>query len=50
MLTRLAHLIVRHRWAVIGAWLALTLFGAFAAAEVSNRWFQSSASSRPTPW
>jgi putative drug exporter of the RND superfamily len=41
MLTRLAYLIVRHRWAVIGAWLVLTLFGGFAAAKVSNRWFQS---------
>jgi hypothetical protein len=41
MLTRLAHLIVRHRWAVIGAWLVLTLFGGFAAPKVSNRWLQS---------
>ncbi|HXY17526.1 MAG TPA: MMPL family transporter [Gaiellaceae bacterium] len=43
MLARLAHLTVRHRWAVIGAWLALTLFGVFAAAQVSNRWYQSFA-------
>jgi RND superfamily putative drug exporter len=41
MLARLAHLIVRHRWAVIGAWLVLTLFGGFAAAKVSKRWLQS---------
>ena len=41
MLTRLAHLIVRHRWAVIGAWLVLTLFGGFAAGKVSKRWLQS---------
>jgi RND superfamily putative drug exporter len=41
MLTRLAHLTFRHRWAVIGAWLVLTLFGAFAAGRVSNRWLQS---------
>jgi hypothetical protein len=41
MPTRLAHLILRHRWAVIGAWLVLTLFGGFAAAKVSNRWLQS---------
>jgi putative drug exporter of the RND superfamily len=41
MLTRLAHLIMRHRWAVIGAWLVLTLFGGFAAAKVSSRWLQS---------
>src|SRR5690348_17047346 len=43
MLTRLAHLTVRHRWAVIGCWLILTLFGAFAAGKVSTRWYQSLA-------
>jgi predicted RND superfamily exporter protein len=37
MLTRLAHLTIRHRWAMIGAWLALTLFGVFAAQKVSTR-------------
>ena len=41
MLSRLAHVTVRHRWPVIGAWLVLTLFGAFAAAQVSTRWYQS---------
>jgi putative drug exporter of the RND superfamily len=41
MLARLAHLIARHRWPVIGAWLVLTLFGGFAAGKVSKRWFQS---------
>ena len=41
MLTRLAHSIVRRRRAVIGAWLLLTLFGAFAAGQVSSRWYQS---------
>src|SRR5690242_16250336 len=41
MLTRLAHLTARHRWPVIGAWLVLTLFGAFAAQKVSTRWYQS---------
>ncbi|HEY4348760.1 MAG TPA: MMPL family transporter [Gaiellaceae bacterium] len=40
-LTRLAHFLTRHRWPVIGAWLVLTLFGAFAAGQVSNRWLQS---------
>ena len=35
MLTRLAHLTVRHRWPMIGAWLVLTVFGAFAAGQVS---------------
>ncbi|MDP9244986.1 MAG: MMPL family transporter, partial [Chloroflexota bacterium] len=41
MLTRLAHLTVRHRRAVIGTWVLLTLFGAFAAGQVSTRWYQS---------
>ncbi len=41
MLSRLAHVTVRHRWMVIGTWLVLTLFGAFAAAKVSSRWYQS---------
>ena len=41
MLARLAHLINRRRWYVIGAWLALTMFGAFAAGQVSKRWYQS---------
>src|SRR6476661_2156610 len=41
MLARLAHLIARKRWYVIGAWLVLTLFGGFAAGQVSKRWFQS---------
>ena len=41
MLARLAHLVARHRWAVIGAWLVLTLFGGFAAGQVSKRWYQS---------
>jgi putative drug exporter of the RND superfamily len=43
VLTRLAYLTIRHRWAVIGCWLALTLFGAFAAGKVSTRWYQSFA-------
>ena len=43
MLARLAHLTVRHRWAVIGIWVVLTLFGAFAAGQVSKRWYQSLA-------
>src|SRR5579872_5411322 len=41
MLARLAHVIVRRRRWVIGAWVALTLFGAFSATQVSKRWFQS---------
>jgi RND superfamily putative drug exporter len=41
MLARLAHVIARRRWYVIGAWLALTVFGGYAAGQLSNRWFQS---------
>ena len=41
MLARLAHLIARHRWPVIAVWIALTLFGGFAAGQVSKRWYQS---------
>src|SRR6267154_2954959 len=41
MLARLAHWIVRHRRLVIGAWIMLTLFGAFSAGQVSKRWFES---------
>jgi len=41
VLARLAHLVARHRWKVIGAWIVLTLFGAFAAGQVSKRWYQS---------
>src|SRR5437660_2447800 len=40
-LATLAHAIVRRRRFVIVAWLALTLFGAFAAGQVSKRWFES---------
>src|SRR3954468_19585148 len=41
ILARLTHLIVRRRRAVIGAWILLTLFGAFSAGQVSKRWFES---------
>src|SRR5881227_1881660 len=41
MLARLAHVIVRRRRAVIGAWIVLTVFGAFSAQRVSKRWFES---------
>ena len=40
-LARLAHFLTRRRWPVIGAWLALTLFGAYAAGQVSSRWLES---------
>src|ERR1043165_7562308 len=41
MLARLAHVVARNRWKVIGTWIVLTLFGAFAAGQVSKRWYQS---------
>ena len=41
MLGRLGHWIAHHRRLVIGVWIALTLFGAFSAGQVSKRWFQS---------
>jgi len=41
MLVRLAHLINRRPWWFISAWIVLTLFGAFAAGQVSKRWYQS---------
>jgi RND superfamily putative drug exporter len=40
-LARLAHFVTRHRWWLIAAWVVLTLFGGFAAARVSQRWYQS---------
>src|SRR5947207_12159096 len=40
-LAALTHVIVRHRRVVIGAWILLTLFGAFSAGQVSKRWFES---------
>ena len=43
MLTALTHRIVRHRWLVIGTWLALTLFGGFAAGQLSSRWYTATA-------
>jgi putative drug exporter of the RND superfamily len=41
LLARLGHTIVRLRYPVIGAWIVLTLFGAFSAGQVSKRWFES---------
>src|SRR6059058_3533159 len=38
---RLARLVIRRRGIVIGLWLALTVFGAYSAAQVSNRWLES---------
>src|SRR5438874_1547920 len=41
LLGKLAHLIARNRRKVIGAWIVLTVFGGFAAGQVSKRWYQS---------
>ena len=41
MLARLAHVTARHRKAIVFAWIALTIFGGFAAGQVSERWLQS---------
>ncbi len=41
MLANLARLVIRRRWIVIGAWIVLTFAGAFAAGQLSKRWFES---------
>jgi len=41
LLAHLAHVVSRHRRKVIGVWVLLTLFGVFAASQVSKRWYQS---------
>ena len=43
VLTRLAHLIVRRRWLVIGIWVFLTVFGVFATGKVADRWYTATA-------
>jgi RND superfamily putative drug exporter len=40
-LGRLAQFTARHRWAVIGVWVVLTLIGGMAAGKLSKRWYQS---------
>jgi RND superfamily putative drug exporter len=42
-LARLAQVTYRRRWLVLGIWLLLTVFGAFAAGQVSSRWYQSTS-------
>jgi putative drug exporter of the RND superfamily len=42
-LGRLAHLMTRYRWPVIGIWIVLTLVGGVAAGKLSTRWYQSTA-------
>jgi putative drug exporter of the RND superfamily len=39
-LARLARVIMQHRRIVAGAWIVLTIFGAFAAQQVSKRWLE----------
>ena len=41
VLARLAHIVHRRRRRVVGIWALLTIFGVFATAQVSNRWFES---------
>ena len=41
MLARFAHVVARRKFTVIGIWVVLTIFGGFAAAKVSKRWYQS---------
>jgi putative drug exporter of the RND superfamily len=41
VLAALAHRVHRRRGLVVGIWVVLTLFGVFATAKVSNRWFES---------
>jgi RND superfamily putative drug exporter len=40
VLERLARVVLRHRKPVVGVWILLTLFGVFAAKQVSNRWLE----------
>jgi RND superfamily putative drug exporter len=42
-LGRLAHFTTRFRWSVIAVWIVLTLFGGYAAGQLSSRWYQSLA-------
>src|ERR687887_2104567 len=39
-MTRLAHLVLRRRRAIVLAWIALTLLGAYSAKAVSSRWLE----------
>ena len=39
-LARLAVVIMHHRRIVAGAWILLTIFGAFSAQQVSKRWLE----------
>src|SRR6266550_8183711 len=39
-MTGLAHLVLRRRRAIVFAWIALTLLGAYSASAVSKRWLE----------
>ena len=39
-MTRLAHLVLRHRRAIVLVWIALTVLGAYSANAVSKRWLE----------
>src|SRR6188472_2179334 len=41
MLERLAHVVLRHRWVVVGVWALLLVFGIFASGRLADRWFES---------
>jgi putative drug exporter of the RND superfamily len=41
VLARLAHVVHRRRGRFVALWILLTLFGVFATAKVSDRWFES---------
>lgn len=41
MLDRLTNVVIHHRRWVVGIWVALTLFGMFAAGRVADRWLQT---------
>jgi RND superfamily putative drug exporter len=42
-LSALAHFTTRYRWPVIAVWIVLTVFGGYAAGQLSSRWYQSLA-------
>ena len=39
-MARLAHFVAHHRLIVIGTWLVLTIFGGYAAGQLSDRWLE----------
>jgi RND superfamily putative drug exporter len=41
VLERLAHAVHRRRGRVVALWVVLTIVGAYSAAKVSNRWYES---------